>query len=90
MLVVKWRGLVPKFCTRMHVCPFGYSTHFYGASSQGRRFSNVPKVDKFSNILSKSVNLRAGSGAASPGIKQILINYLFGRYVGRCARLETA
>ena len=38
MLVVKWRGLVPKFCTRMCVCPFGYFTHCYGTSRQVRHF----------------------------------------------------
>ena len=42
MLVFKWRGLVPKLCTRTCVCPLEYSTHCYEASRQARHFSKIP------------------------------------------------
>ena len=90
MLVFKWQGLVSYFATRMHACRFSYSTHRFGDIESGPSISNVSKVDKLSNILSKSVNLRAGSGAASPGMSQTLMHYLFERCVGCYAHLETA
>ena len=90
MFVFKWQGLVSYFATRMHACRFSYSTHRFGDIESGPSISNVSKVDKLSNILSKSVNLRAGSGAASPGMTQTLMHYLFGRCVWHNALLETA
>ena len=77
MLVSKWQGLVPEFVTRMHVRRFSYSTHRFLDIESGLSISNVSKVDQLSNLLSKSVNLRAGSGAASSGINQTLMHYFF-------------
>ena len=57
MLVSRWQGLVPKICTRTCVCRSRYSTHFYGASSQGRRFSDVPKRFKSGHVFKHSVEI---------------------------------
>ena len=77
MLVFKCQGLVSYFATRMHACRFSYSTHRFWDIESGPSISNVSKVDRLSNLLSKSVNLRAGSGAASSGINQTLMHYFF-------------
>ena len=82
MLVSKWQGLVLKFVTRMHVRRFSYSTHRFLDIESGLSISNVSKVDQLSNLLSKSVNLRAGSGAASSGMNQTLMHYFFEHCVG--------
>ena len=75
MLVSRWQGLVPKICTRTCVCRLGHSTHFYGASSQGRRFSDVPKRSKSGQVLKDTVEICQFEG----GVQDTILICYFGR-----------